>query len=1046
MNLRSALALSGLASFLFIACGGSAASGPSRFGGSSTQMQLLEASNGFGRLLPHTVDELDENGVPTGNVIEIRSREQLGRVSLTNPIDAPIQWDVDPKLPNSVPGNHYIYARFSREIMVQSVIDPTNSGNQFLTGAISIVSVDPLDGSTTQLSGRPFVGGITASGGALETWLEHADGDPTKPPIYVNIGGKGFPGTEPELGGDLAGSNELVEPNTFVFVADDDGDLSTHDTFPAGVQIQMRITRSVASADGRLLEAEGVASSTVGDDNVPAEVLVAGQGQIPVILPSKGDIDVDPQTTIEIFFTEPVQMLTVGPIDDGTPPLLSSSIQLQFGPSTGKVDVPFTVRPFSVFDLTHFELTPTYAFPGSGPAGLGTACANFSQVDILVNPGQFEDLTGNVNILSPSSFFTTAPGAGLVNAPVMPDAIYVGRGGNRQGISVIDLNGFGQGCGNPTYDPERPIVKGNTNFPNNPNVVIQGSLLIPPLAPGSCTFDGGSEGIFTLAKDSSLNDLVATFPTLESVGDMMLGHALDNTFNNSQPFGCQAGGGNICAATGLKVAQVISGGAVTVVPQGANSGVFTIKAESGVENLVSWAPHPNPPPLVFPPLCQSPLIGALEPTSILTAGGILTPGLTNLLTPGSQPLGIPQFNVAPDGLISSEQNNFFQGPSPQQTSITACSIYSLRQQIGQFLYVVDRTAREVVVLNSNRFTVIDRIRVPDPTSLAISPNLDVLAVTNQGANQVSFIDINPASATFHTVFQTTIVGNGPIGIAWTPDNEDILVCNQRENTLSILSAFDFRVRKVVRNQLRSPFEVAITPRQNAIGFSRGVYFAYILNGDGSVAVFESGPSGINGFGFDDTVASLPFTFNRPKTLQPDQNATNSQFWVLHENPLDPQGQPTGRSGGAATLCGMASATFGQISLDVNGFQNPRLRDIQFGIFATVEEDSNGLTGVPVDMAFDNLKNRTALTNISNQFSAGQPLSINGKSIVKSDLSATGSPQFMFLAVPNSREGPGVVDVFEIASGLRRRDTDPFKPGIQSIPVPNATVVMDYLRQ
>ena len=145
-------------------------------------MQILEASNGFGRLLPHTVDELDSTGVPTGNVIEITSHEQLGLVTLTNPIKSPVQWDVDPKLPNSAPGNHFIYARFSRELMVESLIDPTNSGNQFLTGAISIVTVGAL-GQTTQLEGRPFVGGITASGGDFETWVEHAGGDPTGPPV-----------------------------------------------------------------------------------------------------------------------------------------------------------------------------------------------------------------------------------------------------------------------------------------------------------------------------------------------------------------------------------------------------------------------------------------------------------------------------------------------------------------------------------------------------------------------------------------------------------------------------------------------------------------------------------------------------------------------------------------------------------------------------------------------------------------------------------------------------------------------------------------------
>ena len=43
--------------------------------------------------------------------------------------------------------------------------------------------------------------------------------------------------------------------------------------------------------------------------------------------------------------------------------------------------------------------------------------------------------------------FTTGEGPGLVNAPVAPDVIYVGRLDPQSGISVIDLNGFGQGTG-----------------------------------------------------------------------------------------------------------------------------------------------------------------------------------------------------------------------------------------------------------------------------------------------------------------------------------------------------------------------------------------------------------------------------------------------------------------------------------------------------------------------------------------------------------------------------------------------------------------------
>jgi hypothetical protein len=51
---------------------------------------------------------------------------------------------------------------------------------------------------------------------------------------------------------------------------------------------------------------------------------------------------------------------------------------------------------------------------------------------------------------------------------------------------------------------------------------------------------------------------------------------------------------------------------------------------------------------------------------------------------------------------------------------------------------------------------------------------------------------------------------------------------------------------------------------------------------------------------------------------------------------------------------------------------------------------------------------------------------------------------MFVAVPN----PGVIDVFDISSGgsFERVDTNPFQSGFQGIPVPNATVLMDYFRQ
>ena len=66
---------------------------------------------------------------------------------------------------------------------------------------------------------------------------------------------------------------------------------------------------------------------------------------------------------------------------------------------------------------------------------------------------------------------------------------------------------------------------------------------------------------------------------------------------------------------------------------------------------------------------------------------------------------------------------FFIGPSVGQTQLAGCSNYQIRQQPGHYLYIADRPRNEIVVINSNRMTVIERIAIPDPTSLAMSPNL-----------------------------------------------------------------------------------------------------------------------------------------------------------------------------------------------------------------------------------------------------------------------------------------------------------------------------------
>ena len=1037
------------------ACGGGSG------GGSSSAMVLEEANHGFGRLLPYRVMEADPQGFPTTNEIEIRSMEDLlGNVTINNPVLPVASWPDEAKLPDGAAGNQYLHARFRQKIDIDSVFDgsPAAASSSHLLGTITVVAIDPVTGTTTQVPGRAFIGGQTygtvadpddPSSQQLQTWvrrlksgeviaLTDVDGDGTDDFAEGSQPGLGFPGTEQTV--PFGGATELVDPRSFVFVPDSDGNLATHETFPTGVQIRMQMTEGVKAINGKNLEEQAVASSTVGTDEVSPEVKVSGAEQIPVIIPGNGDFDVDPETSITVEFTEPIQITTLGDLPDGSAPSLSAAIQLQFGPTTSLTSVPFTVMPRSVFDFTSMILQPVYAFPGAGPSF--EDCAAFNQVTITVNTEQFMDLSDRMNSAGPVTFFTTGEGPGLVNAPVAPDAVYVARLDGSPALSVLDLNGFGGSTGNPEFDPTCKIQEGNTNYPNNPNVELQGPLLTPPLTVGSCPFNGGSAGPFTLTKDSSLDTRLVREPIIESVGDMMLGHALDNVINNGDPNGCQSGGGNVCAASGLKSVMIAAGGATTLAPSTIST--FPIKTVLGGENLVSWAPHPNPPPLVFPPLCVSPAIGGQEPTSIDT---VLISLLNNILVPGPTPLGIPDACIPPQSLLTPEQNGFFQGPSLPASDVSMCSTYALRQQIGHFLYLCDRVAGEVVVLNSNRMTVLDRIPQPDPTSLAMSPDLDFLAVTNQAAGTVSFISTDPNSSNFHQEVKVTPVGKSPTGITWESGNEDVFVCNSGDNTVSIISAFSLSVRKTLSNQLSGPFEVVTTPRQLGFGLFRGVYYAYIMNSNGTISLFESGPDGVNGWGFDEIIGQPEFVFQNPTAIQPDVVNLNSAVWVAHQNQLDFDGSPTGLEGGALTNMFLESGTIGIIPLDPGFFANPSLRDLNFAINASVGEGEFGLTGVPTSIAFDNHRNRTALTNFSTSFSAGFPLSINGKSLVKpvtGGFASTNSPQFMMVAVPTSDEGPGVIDVIHLEGGFLRFDTNPYLDGTQSIPAPGVRSVMDFM--
>jgi hypothetical protein len=1017
-----------------------------------TSMSLLDVGNGFGQLLPHRVAELDTQGVPTGAIVDVRDLSTLlDHVTSTNGILPATNWPPSSVLPGGNSGNHFLVVRFDQVPDIDFILDaaPSAAANSQLLGTLTVVAVDPLTGARAPVQGRAFVGGQTYAGTPsgtpptlpLQTWVAPSGLGTIALAGIDNDGngfpdGLGFPGTE----GSFTGDHLLALPNAFVFVADTDGDLATHETFPSGQEITVEISSAIHALSGQTLAESAFCNSTVGADVIGPEVrFTPPPNSAPQIVPTNGDQNVDPMTTVTIDFTESVQPTSFGALTGASAPGVSAAVALEFGPSMFATQMPYSTLPASVWNLSRIVFTPAFPFPGGGqPSG----CGDFSLVNIAVAANQLQDIAGNLNSLSVNSSFHVGSGPGVANAPVAPDAIYVGRFGARVGVSVIDLNGFGASSGDPTYDPLN-VTEGNSNFPNNPNVRLMGTLLRPPLALGACTVDGGSAGVFTTTKDSNLDDLLASSPILQGASDMALGAPLDLAFNNAPaPFGCQQGGGNLCALDGLQVLNVVQAGpnSSALMPMGLVG--FPLNAAIGSGNPISFAPHPNPPPLIFPPLCVAPSLGGQQPTSVETT---TIAGLTNLLVPGD-PFGVPALNIPPSGLLVPEQNTYFQGVSLPGTLLANCQPYEQRQQVGHFLYVVDRVRREVVVFNSNRMTPIERIPLSDPTELAMAPNLDMLCVTNQATGTVDFIDTNPSSASFHQVIQTQAVGAAPRGVAWDSGNEDILVCNEGDGTVSILSALTLNVRKVLSADLTQPFAIALTPRQAGFGLQRNVYFGYILNRNGGCTIYESGPGGVNGWGYDDTIGRAPYNFRQPKSLQVDPLALTSAVWILHEGEINVQtGQSAPAGTGAASHLKIRSAILGQLPLPPG--LAPHMRSMTMCV--NVSLGTSVLSGIPVDLAFDDQRNFGALQGEATPFSAGVPAQVNGKGLVRNVggvIRPSTAPHSLFLAIPNPTNGaPGVVDVVSLTT-LNLFDTNAFQPGVQSVPMPGVVSLANYFRQ
>ncbi|MFM7281780.1 MAG: hypothetical protein ACKO32_08380, partial [Planctomycetia bacterium] len=271
-----------------------------------------------------------------------------------------------------------------------------------------------------------------------------------------------------------------------------------------------------------------------------------------------------------------------------------------------------------------------------------------------------------------------------------------------------------------------------------------------------------------------------------------------------------------------------------------------------------------------------------------------------------------------------------------------------------------------------------------------------------------------------------------------------------DSTVTIISGTALTVRKVISSQLNEPFEVAITPRQLCWGFVRQVYFAYILNRNGRVAIYESGPNTVNGWGYDDVIGIADSTFHQPKAMQADPTDLRSALWIAHQNPINiaTNAPYVGQeSVGAVSKLVIETAIPGALPLNVQSLTIPQFRDMYLGVPVSLGTDK--LSGVPVDLAFDNMRNLSGLPNTLSTFTGNTSVPVNGKGLVKAACPGVlnaNEPRYLFVAVPTPLSGSGVVDVIRIDQGNGRVDVNPFLAGVQSVPAPNVQVLMDYFRQ
>jgi len=348
---------------------------------------------------------------------------------------------------------------------------------------------------------------------------------------------------------------------------------------------------------------------------------------------------------------------------------------------------------------------------------------------------------------------------------------------------------------------------------------------------------------------------------------------------------------------------------------------------------------------------------------------------------------------------------------------------------------MDTASDRIVVLNSNSMVPIDSIPVPDARDLAMSVDLKLLAVSNHGTNTVTFIDTDPTSPTFHTIVKTTALidtsfnrqGKAPGEIVWQPDDEDILVVCEDSDSLAIISARDLEVRKIIPGVDR-PRLLSVSNRDLAAGFQTNLYYAFVISEDGATTIFESGPDGVQGIGFD-TFIGIPSLenqsgFDSPMAVQPDPSSSLHGAYIAYRK----------NGKGSVALLSLKDAPIGPRPIALNGFiPDPNFRTKEFAVAAEFTDvfSSSSI----VDIALDDLGNLGGYPQQTTIYGTNKLIHKSSKSlnrVIGGAQVPVSQPRFLFVANAN-----GKLDVINLSTGANY---------VPSIDVPGLKILCHYWRQ